>query len=214
MPRQVPARAGRATGRKSPEHRAEVRARILAAAREAFATAGFRGTNVPDIAHRAGISVGLIYRYFASKEELFLELCLQGSSVAYQALATELERIDDPHARLRAALGAFLRAHQGSQGLLVLQALPAAAADARVAEALVRRREELVAFSAGFIRDAIARGEVADTLPVDSMALGVATLLDGAMVALAIPSAAPEPILEALVGLVAAVLGWEPPLLR
>ncbi len=194
-------------GRRSPEHKGAVRERILAAARRAFATSGFRGATVPDIAREAGISVGLIYRYFDSKEELFVELCLQGSSVTYEALREDLSRIGDPLERLRAAFGAFMHAHEGNQGLLVLQALPAAGADQRVADALIRRREELVAFSAGFLSDAIGRREVDPGVPVDALAVAVSTLLDGAMVALALPGADAEATLDALVRLVGAALG-------
>ncbi len=37
-----------------------------------FAKNGFAGTKLDDVAKRAGISKGTIYRYFADKEELFL----------------------------------------------------------------------------------------------------------------------------------------------
>lgn len=43
---------------------------ILAAAREAFARGGFEGTSIADIARAAGVSDGLVYRYFANKRDL------------------------------------------------------------------------------------------------------------------------------------------------
>lgn len=43
---------------------------ILAAAVELFAERGFYGTTVPDIAGRANVGAGTIYRYFPSKEGL------------------------------------------------------------------------------------------------------------------------------------------------
>jgi AcrR family transcriptional regulator len=46
------------------------RARIVEAARNVFARKGLAGTMV-DVAEEAGVSQGLAYRYFASKEELF-----------------------------------------------------------------------------------------------------------------------------------------------
>ncbi len=48
----------------------EVRARILDAALEVFATEGFAGAAMTDIAARAGIGTASIYRYYASKDEL------------------------------------------------------------------------------------------------------------------------------------------------
>lgn len=50
------------------------RARIVAAARRCFSRDGFHQTSMPDIAAEAGLSVGAPYRYFASKEEIILEI--------------------------------------------------------------------------------------------------------------------------------------------
>lgn len=55
-------------GRLSAQER---RARLLAAAQEEFLKTGPAGARVRDIAARAGINEALIYRHFASKEELF-----------------------------------------------------------------------------------------------------------------------------------------------
>ncbi len=55
-----------ATKRSEPQ--LDRRAQILAAAMICFAECGFHQTSMHDISEEAGISVGLIYRYFASKE--------------------------------------------------------------------------------------------------------------------------------------------------
>ena len=47
---------------------------IMAAALELFVERGFYGTAVPEIADRAGVGAGTIYRYFESKEALVNEL--------------------------------------------------------------------------------------------------------------------------------------------
>ena len=46
------------------------RAAVMGAALALFAERGFHGTRVPDIAARAGVATGTIYRYFATKEAL------------------------------------------------------------------------------------------------------------------------------------------------
>jgi AcrR family transcriptional regulator len=48
--------------------------RILAAALALYAEKGFHATQTPDIAERAGMSVGALYRYFRDKHEIFREL--------------------------------------------------------------------------------------------------------------------------------------------
>src|SRR5690349_7018972 len=52
----------------------EKRAAILEAALELFAEYGFHGTAVPQVAEKARVGAGTVYRYFASKEALVNEL--------------------------------------------------------------------------------------------------------------------------------------------
>jgi AcrR family transcriptional regulator len=54
--------------------REQRRAQILEAAARVFAQRGLTDTRIADIAHASGMSQGLIYRYFDSKEQVFAEL--------------------------------------------------------------------------------------------------------------------------------------------
>jgi AcrR family transcriptional regulator len=49
---------------------AATRQKLLRAALELFTTVGFRATTTPEIAARAGVAEGTIYRHFSGKEEL------------------------------------------------------------------------------------------------------------------------------------------------
>ena len=60
--------------RRTAAHAEAMRGRILDGARRAFVGAGYRGASVPEIAREAGVSVGLIYRYFPSRDELLTAL--------------------------------------------------------------------------------------------------------------------------------------------
>lgn len=53
------------------------RAQILNAARTCFASSGFKATTVDDIAAEAGVSVGLLYRIFASKTAIVEAIILE-----------------------------------------------------------------------------------------------------------------------------------------
>ena len=44
---------------------------ILSIAAEEFADKGFAGTAIGSIAKKAGVSVGVIYKYYSGKEDLF-----------------------------------------------------------------------------------------------------------------------------------------------
>jgi TetR/AcrR family transcriptional regulator, repressor of fatR-cypB operon len=51
---------------------AATRQKLLRAALELFTTVGFRATTTPEIAARAGVAEGTIYRHFSGKEDLLL----------------------------------------------------------------------------------------------------------------------------------------------
>ena len=61
----------------SDERKAERREQILAAARSCFAEHGYEGATVARLEHATGLSRGAIFNYFASKEELFIELAVE-----------------------------------------------------------------------------------------------------------------------------------------
>jgi AcrR family transcriptional regulator len=68
------------------------RARVLAAAQEAFADKG-PGVPLDEIARRAGVGAGTVYRHFPSKESLFEAVVLDGvERLSEQAR----ERLDAP----------------------------------------------------------------------------------------------------------------------
>lgn len=56
--------------RVSDAHLAARREQILVAARRCFARNGFHATSMQDVIAEAGLSVGAVYRYFKSKDEL------------------------------------------------------------------------------------------------------------------------------------------------
>jgi AcrR family transcriptional regulator len=169
--------------KRSAEHGEAVRSQILHGARRAFARGGLRGTNIPSIATEAGVSVGLIYRYFPSKDELFLELCLADAPERIRDLTDRLAPIEDPLERLRMAIDAHLDWLPDEVGApLLLQALAAAPGDERVRALLGRRAEDLAAFGEWFVRDAIERGQLPRGTDPERLAAIAAFLLDGSVV--------------------------------
>ena len=65
---------------------------ILEAARQIFERKGFLNTPLQDVAKEAEISVGLIYRYFQSKEDIFASLALKGAEQFDKKLETLLKK--------------------------------------------------------------------------------------------------------------------------
>lgn len=84
----------------------EKRNALLTAAVEEFAEKGFTQANVNAIAGRAGISVGSIYKYFQSKEDLYLAVVQLG----YERLDGALTPILDSESGLPEKLSLLLDA--------------------------------------------------------------------------------------------------------
>ncbi len=72
------------TARQFREIREEKRALIMETALEHFAEKGFSETTINHIAKRAGISKGLMYNYFESKEALLTEIIDKSVNEVYQ----------------------------------------------------------------------------------------------------------------------------------
>ncbi|MEX2494723.1 MAG: TetR/AcrR family transcriptional regulator [Woeseia sp.] len=64
---------------------------ITEAALAAFAEKGYAATRVTDVARRAGVSKGLLYLYFRTKEELFKAVIKSFISPQIEALRREIE---------------------------------------------------------------------------------------------------------------------------
>jgi len=78
------------------------REQILEAAKEVFEEKGFLNATTEEIAQRAELAVGTLYRYFQSKEEMYISLLFESIEI----FRNELERIQvlpgAPDAKLRA----------------------------------------------------------------------------------------------------------------
>lgn len=73
------------------EQKDERRNEILGAALELFVEKGYSGTKISDIAKKAGMSAGLMFHYFESKEQLYLALLKIGLDGTKKALEFDEE---------------------------------------------------------------------------------------------------------------------------
>lgn len=109
---------------RTPEQIEERRRAILEAAAGLFSELGYESVRLAAIATRAGISKSNLYRYFESKEQMFLELHQRDVESWVSALDTELRgdgRRDDPEAFVEHWV-ATLRAHPRYVALIPLLA--------------------------------------------------------------------------------------------
>jgi AcrR family transcriptional regulator len=98
-------------GRHAPplEVRLEVqRGRLLQAAAEVFAKRGYADASAEAISREAGMSKATFYEHFANKEEAILALFEMAQAVMAGRIAEAMEAAEDPEARIRAGLYAFV----------------------------------------------------------------------------------------------------------
>ncbi len=96
---------GRPKDESLPERRRE---EILDAAASLFAQHGYRNTDMEYVAAALGVAKGTIYRYFTSKEELFLAAADRGMRRAGDFVDAAVSAETDPLERMTHAVRAYL----------------------------------------------------------------------------------------------------------
>ncbi len=166
--------------RTSAAHATEMRQRILDGAHRAMLSGGYRGTTMPAIAAEADVSVGLLYRYFASKEELYLAMCDYVSQAQLDELAVQMGQITDPRERLARAIGHFVESLESEHwGAIITAGWAEADVKPDLRDLLRRRCDQIRAFAAMFLREAIARGEIEPDVDIEELSLATTMLMDG-----------------------------------
>jgi AcrR family transcriptional regulator len=175
------------------------RERLLRSAREVIEDGGYGAASVVAIAERAGVAAGTLYRHFASKEELFVEvfrLVCSGEERAMRHAAAEMP----PGARAVQALEAVLVtfAERALRNPRLAWALIAEPVDRAVDAERLAYRERYSGMVAETLRTAVAAGEI----PPQDVAFTAAALIGGcgeALVGPLSPVAGARPAPQAVV---------------
>jgi AcrR family transcriptional regulator len=196
---QVP--PGRMTREQS---KANTRERLLAAARSAFASNGFHGASVEEIASSAGFSTGALYSNFDSKEDLFLVL---------------MEREIDEHAReiseaVRERASVSERATGGARQwmtmierepellLLFMEFWAYGVRDANVRPKVAARFAQMRRLLTRLIEDGVREFDLELAIPAPQLAVAIDALADGiARQKLADPGAVPDDLMGRVLSL-------------
>ena len=144
---------------------ADTRARILKAAKEIFFRDGFADTNLDEVASRAEVGKGTLYRHFESKIELYVAVLAAGGAAFDDAMLPVVEQNAPALARQR-GIGRFSRRYWSARpdyffifSILHLQDFigqlsPSLLAEVReIWERPLRRLEQVIA-------DGVRRGEL------------------------------------------------------
>jgi AcrR family transcriptional regulator len=156
------------------------RANILEGAKRAFARKG-KAATMADVAEAAGVSQGLAYRYFASKEEIYRELVEQALEQASLVTAQPMhESAATPGQRLALLITRLVEIRRDHLEIFQLldQVLSSDKAPDDVTEQIRRRRESFLGELRQLIVEGQATGEVAAGDP-DQLVLAIAVSLEG-----------------------------------
>ena len=82
------------------------RGRIVEAAVEAFASGGYRGTGMREIAERAGVTRAVLYDHFASKKALFLAVLEEQNAIFLGHVAARIAGEGSAEERMRETMDA------------------------------------------------------------------------------------------------------------
>lgn len=100
-------------------HREADLAGLVQAAERVFSERGYHATSIRDVAREAGFSVGGIYQFFASKDELYLKV-VDEQWEHFFVLLSEASRADGSEARLHALVEAMFTAFEQRRGFFKL----------------------------------------------------------------------------------------------
>jgi AcrR family transcriptional regulator len=138
------------------------REKVLAAARAVFSEQG-RDAQMDDVARRAGVGVGTVYRHFPTKEAL-IEVLMVAAFETIAAAADEALEVEDPWDAFASVLWRGAETMAGDRALSeVFASIPGAT------EAVMPTVEGLTATVTRIIERAQAAGVLRDDLIVDDI---------------------------------------------
>ena len=134
---------------------------LLDAAVRVFARKGYHSARVGDIAEEAGVAYGLLYHYFASKEEVLRSVFRETWRALIQTIKSVEEGDDPPREQLRKVAEILLRSWRRDPDLVRVLVL-----EVTRSGHLAGEMDEIVA-SFAVIQEIVERGQADGTIRAD-----------------------------------------------
>jgi AcrR family transcriptional regulator len=186
------------------QSKANTRERLLAAARSAFASSGFHGASVEDIASRAGFSTGALYSNFDGKEDLFLVLMEREIDEHSREIAKAVAERSSVAERATGGADRWMTMIEREPELLLLfmEFWAYGVRDADVRPKVAARFAQVRRLLTRLIEDGVREFDLQLALPAEQLAVAVDALADGiARQKLADPSAVPDDLMGRVLAL-------------
>jgi AcrR family transcriptional regulator len=186
------------------QSKAQTRERLLDAARSVFASSGFHGASVEEIASAAGFSTGALYSNFGGKEDLFLVLMEREIEEHSREIAAAVARSASVAERAAGGAQVWMGMIEREPELLLLfmefwaYGVRDRNMRPKVAASFARARELLTALIADSARELDLELEI----PAEQLSVAIDALADGiARQKLADPQAVPDELMGKVLSL-------------
>ncbi len=141
---------------KAPQRREQ----LLEVATRLFAKWGYEATTTAAIADAAGVTEPILYRHFASKQELFVAIVRRLSAETLAQWRAMIADIDDPAEQIRRIGRDFTRQiYKLEDHYQVLHGALAISTDRKVLAVMKEHYREIHSFFTGIVREGQARGQ-------------------------------------------------------
>ena len=188
-----PGTAPAATRMTREQSKANTRERLLDAARSVFASRGFRGASVEEIASEAGFSTGALYSNFDGKEDLFLVLMEREIAEHLREISDAVQARESVAERAAGGARRWMTMIEREPELLLLftEFWAYGVRDAQVRELLTR-----------LIADGVREFDLELQMPAEQLAVAIDALADGiARQKLTDPDAVPDELMGKILSL-------------
>lgn len=142
------------------------RSRILAAAAEVFATIGFAGARVDDIAERAGINKAMLYYHVGDKEQLYATVLTDTVDAAYEILQSATLKATSPTEKLECVLDTFAKIGASHPHLVPIMLREIASGGATLPDEMLLRMARVFRVVAEILAEGTAAGAFRKTDPL------------------------------------------------
>jgi AcrR family transcriptional regulator len=153
---------------------------ILEAAAKLFAEHGYANADTQLLAEKLGVGKGTIYRYFPSKEEVFLAAADRAMRMLHERVEAGIQGIEDPLDRIAAAIRAYLAFFAEHSEFVELLMQERAQFKDRKKPTYFQHREARVVQWQALYRALIAEGRIRD-MPVERITDVMSDLVYGTM---------------------------------
>jgi AcrR family transcriptional regulator len=164
-------------------------ARIMTAAARVFARRGVENATMEMIAHEANVAVGTIYLHFASRDEVYLNLCADRGTQLGAGYREVIARALKPLDEIRALAQVYIEyLHESADPILLSEPTPyyeirkrlRRSSEIRAFDRGSKIRQEVFRLFEGGVKLAFDSGLIADPLGPTGVTVAIWSILNGA----------------------------------